>query len=202
MWTRYSLVIISLPGLNVARFGSGGPYSPRAWREWFAAQPDSSVAFSRIMQIGCFRLLTNANVMGGAPRTVAQAWGVFAQLRMDRRLLFLSEPDGAEPVWRELMMQRGVGPSLWTDAYLAAFCKSALVFTGDLRPGVYPLGRIGLNLLQVPPLNQARRRAKLTALWQFRMSSVSGPSAQSAVRVSPSWPCFRRTPAWKSIWPM
>jgi len=43
---------------------------------------------------------------------------------MDRRLLFVTEPDGVESVWRGLMAQPGVGPSSWTDAYLAAFART------------------------------------------------------------------------------
>lgn len=111
-------------------------------REWFAAQPEASVAFSRITQMGLLRLLTNANVMGRAPRTIAQAWDVFTELRRDRRLLFLTEPDGVESVWRGLMTQGGVGPSSWTDAYLAAFARISGMLAGDLRQWVHPLGRV------------------------------------------------------------
>jgi hypothetical protein len=46
-----------------------------AARGWFAAQPDASVAFCRITQMG-----------------IAQAWEIFAQLRADRRLVFAIEP--------------------------------------------------------------------------------------------------------------
>jgi hypothetical protein len=92
-------------------------------REWFAAQPAASVAFCRITQMGLLRLLTNHAVMGRAPRTIAQAWEVFTQLRSDRRLLFAVEPDGVESAWRQAVTQLGVGPSSWTDAYLAAFAQ-------------------------------------------------------------------------------
>jgi predicted nucleic acid-binding protein len=69
--------------------------------------------------MGLLRLLTNARVMGRAPRTIGQAWETFDRLRADRRLVFATEPD-LELAWRQLMTQPGVGPSSWTDAYLAA----------------------------------------------------------------------------------
>jgi toxin-antitoxin system PIN domain toxin len=93
-------------------------------REWFAAQPDASVAFCRITHMGMLRLLTNSNVMGPAPRTISQAWKILDQLRADRRLVFATEPDRIESTWRQLMVQAGVGPSSWTDAYLAAFAEA------------------------------------------------------------------------------
>jgi hypothetical protein len=134
MWTRYFLVTTSLPDVNVwIALAAGGHIHHVAAREWFAVQPDASVAFCRITQMGLLRLLTNVNVMRPAPRTVAQAWEVFAQLRRDRRLVFMTEPDGVESVWHGLMTQRGVGPSSWTDAYLAALAlrSSCLLVTFD-----------------------------------------------------------------------
>lgn len=76
--------------------------------------------------MGLLRLLTNSSVMGRGPRTIVQAWETFAQLRADRRLVFAVEPDGVESAWRKLMTQSqsGVGPSSWTDAYLAAFAEA------------------------------------------------------------------------------
>jgi predicted nucleic acid-binding protein len=62
--------------------------------------------------------------MGRAPRTIGQSWATFTQLRADRRLVFATEPDGLESAWRILMTETGVGPSAWTDAYLAAFAEA------------------------------------------------------------------------------
>ena len=83
--------------------------------------------------MGLLRLLTNPAVMGRAPRTITQAWEVFTQLGGDRRLLFAVEPDGVESLWRQAVMQPGVGPSSWTDAYLTAFVQahSYLLVTFD-----------------------------------------------------------------------
>lgn len=50
----------------------------------------------------------------------------------------MADPDGLELVWRQFMTQSGVGPSSWTDAYLAAFSQlrsSPLVtFDAAFRP--------------------------------------------------------------------
>ncbi len=118
-------MIISLPDVNIwiAVAAEGHVHHVPA-RDWFTAQSDASVAFCRITQMGLLRLLTNSNVMGRTPRTIVQAWEVFAQLSADRRLIFASEPDHVESAWRQLMTQAGVGPSSWTDAYLAAFAEA------------------------------------------------------------------------------
>src|SRR2546430_1864961 len=107
-------MIISLPDVNIwiALAAEGHVHHVPA-RDWFAAQLVASVAFCRATQMGLLRLLTNSHVMGRAPRTVAQAWDIFEQLRADRRLVFASEPDRVESVWRQLMNQAGVGPSSW-----------------------------------------------------------------------------------------
>jgi hypothetical protein len=118
-------MIISLPDVNVwIALAAEGHIHHVPAREWFTAQPDSSVAFCRVTQMGMLRLLTNPNVMGRAPRSIVQAWDIFAQLRADRRLVFATEPDRIESAWRKLMTQPGVGPSSWTDAYLGAFAKA------------------------------------------------------------------------------
>jgi uncharacterized protein len=125
MWTYYSRMIISLPDVNVwIALAAEGHLHHVPARKWFAKQTAASVAFCRITQMGLFRLLTNPSVMGRGPRTIVQAWETFAQLRADRRSVFAVEPDGVEPAWRQLMTQSGVGPSSWTDAYLAAFAEA------------------------------------------------------------------------------
>ena len=62
--------------------------------------------------------------MGNAARTISQAWEIYAALKSEPRVIFLTEPKDVEAVWNELMSQKGVGPSSWTDAYLAAFAQA------------------------------------------------------------------------------
>jgi len=136
MWTNYYWMIISLPDVNIwiALAAEGHVHHVLA-RDWFAAQPDASVAFCRITQMGLLRLLTNPKVMGRAARTIIQAWETVAQLRADRRSVFAAEPDGVESTWRDNMTQAGVGPSAWTDAYLAAFSEAHHTHWSHLTPG-------------------------------------------------------------------
>ena len=115
---------ISLPDVNLwISLAAEGHVHHGPARDWFTAQPDASVAFCRITQMGLLRLLTNSKIMGRAPRTIVQAWATFAQLHGDPRVVFATEPDRVESDWRQLMTQAGVGPSSWTDAYLAAFAQ-------------------------------------------------------------------------------
>jgi uncharacterized protein len=116
---------VSLPDVNIwIALAAEGHIHHVPARDWFAAPPDASVAFCRITQMGLLRLLTNSNVMGRSPRTVVQAWETYEKLRADRRLVFATEPDRVESGWRQCMTQAGVGPSSWTDAYLAAFAET------------------------------------------------------------------------------
>ena len=126
-------MIISLPDVNIwiALAAEGHVHHVPA-RDWFNAQPDASVAFCRITQMGLLRLLTNAKVMGRAPRTIVQAWETFAQLRADRRFVFAAEPDRVESAWRQLMTQAGVGPSSWNRCLFGCLRRSALVLAGHL----------------------------------------------------------------------
>ena len=88
---------ISLPDVNVwVALAAEGHVHHAAARDWFAAQPDVSVAFCRITQMGLLRLLTNPIVMGRGPRTVTQAWQVYGEFRDDRRVVFSIEPNGVE----------------------------------------------------------------------------------------------------------
>ena len=97
--------------------------------------------------MGLLRLLTNSNVMGRGPRTIVQAWETFAQLRADRRSVFAIEPDGVEPAWRQLMTQAGVGPSSWTDAYLAAFAEAHSYALAPFETGFQRWPALKLTLL-------------------------------------------------------
>ena len=124
----------SLPDVNVwlALTAEGHVHHLRA-KAWFDSQPDASVAFCRVTQMGLLRLLTNPAVMGRRPRSIPQAWDAYSRLRDDRRIVFSVEEVGIEVAWRQLMATPDIGPSSWTDAYLAAFAvtKSYSVVTFD-----------------------------------------------------------------------
>ncbi len=147
--------MISLPDVNVwlALVAEGHVHHLTA-HSWFDTQLAASAAFCRLTQIALFRLLTNPHVMGGAPRTTVEAWDIFLQLRGDRRVVFASDLEQVDAVWRELMTQSGIGPSSWTDAYLAAFAqtRSYLLVSFDAGFKRWPDLRLTLLSPQRPPL--------------------------------------------------
>ena len=116
---------ISLPDANIwlALVGEGHVHHLTA-RDWFAAQPDASVALCRVTQMALLRLLTNPHVMGGSPRTIDEAWKIFFELRRNRRTVFATDGEQVDATWSQLMTQPGIGPSSWTDAYLAALAQT------------------------------------------------------------------------------
>ncbi len=61
--------------------------------------------------------------MNAGVRTIDQAWNIYLALCSDYRVVMVQEPVGVEETWAALMQQPGVGPSSWTDAYLAAFAR-------------------------------------------------------------------------------
>jgi toxin-antitoxin system PIN domain toxin len=118
-------VTISLPDVNVwLALVAEGHVHHLTGRDWFATQSDASVAFCRISQMALLRLLTNPHAMGGSPRTIARAWEIFTDLRRDRRVVFATDQERVDEIWRQCMTQPSVGPSSWTDAYLAALAQT------------------------------------------------------------------------------
>ena len=93
-------------------------------RDWFTNESDASVAFCRITQMALLRLLTNPHAMRASARTVGQAWEIFTSLRQDRRVVFTPDEERVDAIWRNWMTQPGIGPSSWTDAYLAALAQT------------------------------------------------------------------------------
>lgn len=53
------------------------------------------------------------------------AWHVYRTMLGDERVLFAPEPFALEQEWQKLTMQNQPTPKIWTDAYLAAFARSA-----------------------------------------------------------------------------
>jgi len=144
-------VTISLPDVNVwVAIAAGGHVHHLPANDWFAAQPGASVAFCRVTQAGMLRLLTNSSAMNGAPKTIEQVWDISDRLRSDHRIIFAEEPDGLEPLWKKLMTQRGVGPSSWTDAYLAAFAGKQPFSLVTFDHGLRRWTEVALNVLGEP----------------------------------------------------
>lgn len=94
-------------------------------KAWLGCTGIEPVAFCRITELGFLRLLTNRHVMGEDVLSPTEAWRVYDELRMDSRVVFLSEGAGFAEPWRKLGQRIAGGPNAWTDAYLAAFAAHA-----------------------------------------------------------------------------
>jgi len=63
--------------------------------------------------------------MGDNIQTQAQAWNACDALLSDSRVVFLDEPANLEFIFRQLTKTAFPQHKLWTDAYLAAFARTA-----------------------------------------------------------------------------
>ncbi len=97
----------------------------RTARAWYERGEWDALIFSRVTQMGVLRLLTNAHVMGRRVVSAHGAWAVMDELRANQSIRMAAEPPGLEIVWRELLPVSQSGSNFWTDAYLAAFARTA-----------------------------------------------------------------------------
>src|SRR5665213_170658 len=97
----------------------------RSARAWFEESENDTIAFCRLTQSSLLRLLTNRKVMGDDVLNTSGAWKVYDDLRRTTGIVFVAEPEGLEPAWRELTRHPHSGPNFWTDAYLSAFASAA-----------------------------------------------------------------------------
>lgn len=115
-----------LPDINVwiALTVSNHEHHAASVRWLETQQAPASIAFCRVTQQGCLRLLSNAKMMKGyglPPLTNAEAWASYQALLEDDRMTFLAEPGGLEPLWRDFGARDTASTKLWMDAFLAAF---------------------------------------------------------------------------------
>jgi uncharacterized protein len=97
----------------------------RIARHWFSDLRDEKLAFCRITQLGFLRLLTNKHVMQEEVVNPDTAWQAYSELRSDRRIGYLAEPNELREKWQAFTEGRLSLPNLWTDAYLCAFAHAA-----------------------------------------------------------------------------
>ncbi len=94
--------------------------------EWFERlDPQSTLVFCRQTQIGLFRLLTTATVMGGEILTQRQCWTLYRQWISAGKALLQSEPIEVGPIFEQRTTVDASSPKDWADAYLAAFAEAA-----------------------------------------------------------------------------
>jgi uncharacterized protein len=116
---------LSFPDVNVwmALILEHHVHRPQALAWWQASS--AAIAFTRFTQIGVLRLLTTAAAMDGKPLTMIDAWRVHDRIYSDDRVVFLAEPPGVEPRFREYTGGKRASPKLWADAWLLAVARAA-----------------------------------------------------------------------------
>lgn len=93
--------------------------------EWFnALDPTRVLVFCRQSQLGMFRLLTNAAVMGNETISQRRCWEIYDEWIGGGRATELSEPGGMIAAFRMRTQTSRAEPKTWTDAYLAAFAEA------------------------------------------------------------------------------
>ena len=92
---------------------------------WLNGLQQAEVVFCRVTQMGLLRLLTNETVMGRDVLSSRDAWRAYIRILADDRIGFAPEPLTMEGEWRKLTTSDRPTPKIWTDAYLAAFARSA-----------------------------------------------------------------------------
>jgi hypothetical protein len=63
--------------------------------------------------------------MGEDTKSMSEAWDLLDRLGTDRRVSFLSEPEGIDPEFRSRSRLSTASPKVWADAYLLAFTAVA-----------------------------------------------------------------------------
>lgn len=96
----------------------------RARQYWFE-ESAPEVAFCRVTSLAFLRLSTQPKVMAGQPLSVPEAWLAYQAFRELPEVLLLEEPTACEEALRSWALNAASTPRLWTDAYLAAFARSA-----------------------------------------------------------------------------
>ena len=115
-----------LPDINLwlALVFEAHVHHPAAVR-WFESLEPEGAVFCRFTQQGFLRLATNAKVFDSDALTLEGAWSAYDTLLGDERVAFVVEPPGLEIAWREHTASQSYSHRVWSDAYLAAFSRTA-----------------------------------------------------------------------------
>ena len=116
--------------------------------EWFGALPETDTAlFCRATRISFLRLLTQKIAPDYRPLSNREAWTALDQLMADDATGFATEPEGLDPVWRQLAERDSPSPKVWMDAYLAAFAITSGMRLVTLDKDFRNYESAGLDLL-------------------------------------------------------
>jgi toxin-antitoxin system PIN domain toxin len=95
-------------------------------KRWYDSLPTSTtIVFCRQTQLGLFRILTTAAVMGQEVQTQLQCWRIYDQWISTGQVAWADEPGNLEAELRALTAGAVSSPKTWMDAYLAAFAEAA-----------------------------------------------------------------------------
>lgn len=95
-------------------------------KKWYGTVPASAtLAFCRQTQLGLFRILTTAAVMGPEVLTQLKCWQIYDRWIATGQVAWAEEPRNLETRLRILTGQPTASPKDWMDAYLAAFAETA-----------------------------------------------------------------------------
>lgn len=93
-----------------------------AWYERLGST--STLIFCRHTQMGLFRLLSTAAVMGEDSLDQQECWQVYDRLAESGVAFLAQEPPGIDAELRARTLERSPWPKQWADAYLAAFAEA------------------------------------------------------------------------------
>jgi toxin-antitoxin system PIN domain toxin len=97
-----------------------------AAKQWYVAVPTSTtLVFCRQTQLGLFRILTTAAVMGQAVLTQLGCWQIYDRWNETGQVAWADEPQDMEVRLRALTSHAAGSSKEWMDAYLAAFAETA-----------------------------------------------------------------------------
>jgi toxin-antitoxin system PIN domain toxin len=92
---------------------------------WYERSSNHSCYFCRWTQQAFLRLATNPRVFKEEAVSLKHAWRMYDRIGSDPRIAFADEPIGLDAYWRAYTQRRSFSPNVWSDAYLAAFARSA-----------------------------------------------------------------------------
>lgn len=84
-----------------------------------------TLGFCRQTQLGFFRLLTSATIMGEEALTQRHCWQIYDRWMAGGRAAEYSEPPELGIRFRALTLAGAPNPKTWNDSYLAAFAETA-----------------------------------------------------------------------------
>lgn len=96
-----------------------------AAKRWFDGSPSGSFFFCRLTQQGFLRLATNPKVVKAEAVSLSRAWDLYDAILSDPRVAFVEESENIESFWRGYTQRPAFAPNVWSDAYLAAFTRTA-----------------------------------------------------------------------------